>query len=67
MAPSCGEEHDARDTIRLYPDTLREDAIEFGDPADRAQTKQELKITERVAAYISGNMDEVARIDEREE
>ena len=67
VAPSRAEEHYARDTIRLYRDTMREDAMEFGYPAVRAPTQQELKIAERVAAYSSGDMDKVARIDEREE
>ena len=31
-APGQGEEHDSWDKIRLYKDTMREDAIEFGDP-----------------------------------
>ena len=67
MAPSRGEEHYARDTIRIYKDTMREDAMEFGDPYVRAPTQQELKIAERVAAYNSCDMDKVARIDERDE
>ena len=46
---------------------MREDEIEFGDPALRAPTRQELKISECVAAYNSGDMDKVASFDEREE
>ena len=41
--------------------------MEFGDPYVRAPTQQELKIAERVAANNAGDMDKVARIDEREE
>ena len=67
MAPSRGEEHDARDTIRLYKDTMSEDAMDFCDPDIRAPTQQELKIAGRVVAYNTGDMDKVARIDEREE
>ena len=67
MTPSRGEEHDARDTIRVYKDTMREDAMEFVNPYVCAPTQQELKIAERVAAYNAGDMDKVARIDEREE
>ena len=46
---------------------MREDAMEFGDPDIRATTQQELKIAESVATYNSGDMDEITRIDEREE
>ena len=48
---------------------MREEAIEFSDPlaSVRAPIQQELKIAERVAEYNACNMDEVARIDEREE
>ena len=67
MAPNHREEHDARDAIRIYKGTMCEDAMGLGDPAVRARTQQELEIAERVAAYISGDMDKVARIDEREE
>ena len=67
VAPSRWEEHCARDTIRLYKDTVREDATEFGDQGIFAPTKQELKIAERFAAYNSADMDKVTWIDEREE
>ena len=69
VAPSRGEENDACDTICLYKDTMREDAIEFGDPLAnvRAPAQQELRIAERVCAYNDGDMDKIARIDEREE
>ena len=67
VAPSRREEHDARNTIRLYKDTVREDAMEFGDPNIRALAQQELNIAERIAAYNSCDLDKVARIDEREE
>ena len=69
MVTSRREECYARNTIRLYKDTTCEDTKEFGDPfaSDRAQTQQELKITDRVAAYNAGSIDKVARIDEREE
>ena len=69
MVPSCGEEHDACDIIRLYKDTMPEYAMDFSDPLSsaRASTLQELKIAERVPAYNGGDMDRIARIDEREE
>ena len=46
---------------------MREDAMEFGDRDFRAPTPQDLKIVEPVALYSSGDMDQVARIDKREE
>ena len=67
MAPSRGEEHDASYTIRIYKDTMREDAIEFGVHYVCAATQQKLKIAQRVAAYNFGDMDKVVRIVEREE
>ena len=69
VAPSRGEEHDARDTNCLHKETMREDVIEFGDPlaSVHAPTQQELKITELVTAYNDCDMDKIARIDEREE
>ena len=67
VAPSRDEEHDSRDTIRLYKDTMLEDAIEFGDPLVRAPSQQELKIVERVSVYNAGDIDKVARNDKREE
>ena len=66
MVLSRGEEHDARDTSRIYKDTMREDTMAFGDSYVRVSTQQELKIAERVAAYNVGDMDNVARIDERD-
>ena len=41
--------------------------MEFGDRQVRAPTQQELKIAECVDVYNSGDMDKVARLDEREE
>ena len=67
MAPSREEEHDARDKILLYEDTMLEDVMEFGDPYVCALPQQELKIAELIAAYNTGNIDEVVRIDEHEE
>ena len=66
--PSHSDEHDARDRIRLYKDTMREDAMEFGDPlvSVRSQTQQQL-IVVRIAVYNSGDMDKVARIDQHDE
>ena len=64
VARSRGEEHDARDTIRLHKETMREDGKKFGDPAVCAPTQQELNIEEHFAAHNSGDMDKVARIDE---
>ena len=66
MAPRGGKEHDVHDTIRMYKDTIREDAIELGDPYDRAPTQQKLKIAERVVAYSACDMDKVARLDDRD-
>ena len=50
-SPSRGKEHHARDTIPLYKVTMREGAMEFGDPLAnvRAPTRLDLKIAERVA------------------
>ena len=42
VASIRGEEHEARDTIRLHIDTAHEDSIEFGDPLVRAPDQQEL-------------------------
>ena len=69
MASSSGEEHDVRYIIRLCKDTMREDAIEFGNPLAtlRAPTQQELKIPVPLAAYNAGHIDKVAHIDECEE
>ena len=68
QAPTRGEEHDARDAVRLYKDTLREDALEFGDveAAVRLPTKHERNVAERVAAVEAGDVEKVARIDARE-
>ena len=48
---------------------MNEDPMEFGDhlASVHAPNRQELKITERVAAYNAGDMDKVSGIDEREE
>ena len=56
VAPSRIEEHDARYTIRIYKDTMCEDAIEFSNHHVCAQTRQELKIAERVSSYNAGDM-----------
>ena len=32
VAPTRGEEYDARDTTYLYKNTMREDAMKFSDP-----------------------------------
>ena len=56
-----------RDTISLYKDLMRDDAMEFGYSLVRALKQQELKIAERVVAYNAGDMEKVARIDERGE
>ena len=39
----------------------------LGDPYVRAPSLQELKIAKRVCAYNTGDIDKVARIDERDE
>ena len=49
VARSRTEEHGARNTIRIYNDTMHKDAMEFGDPYVRPPTQWELKIAERVA------------------
>ena len=69
VAPTRGEEHDACDTVRLYEETIREDALEHDNPsaAVRAPTRQELMVAKRVAAYEAGDMGKVARIDGRVE
>ena len=67
VSSSRGEEHDARDTIRLYKDTMRKDAMELCDSLVRSPTQQELKIAECVFAYNSGDIDKIARINECEE
>ena len=56
-----------RDTTHIYKDTMREDAMELGGSPVRAPTQQELKISEPVAAYKSGDIYMIARIDLREE
>ena len=56
-----------RDTIRLYKDMMREDAMEFNCSLVRSPTQQKLKIADCVTAYNSGDKDKFARIDEREE
>ena len=66
-ASSCGEEHNACDTIRLYEDTMRGWAMDFGDHLVCEPTQQELKIPERVTTYNASEMDKAALIDEREQ
>ena len=66
VAQPRGGKHDARDAICISKDTMPEDAIEFGYPYVRAQTQQELKITERVASYNAGDIDKVAHMYESE-
>ena len=36
-----------RYTIRIYKETMRKDAMEFGDPYIHSPTQEELKISER--------------------
>ena len=67
MAAGRGEEHDAGDMIRVYKDTMREEAMDFCVPYVRAPTQQELKIAMRVTAYNAGGMYKAARIDKRDE
>ena len=66
---SCDVKHDPCDTVRLYKNTMLEDAMEFSDPlaSIHAPTQQTLKIDERVATYISREMDKDTRIDEADE
>ena len=44
VVPSRGEEHDVRDTICLYKDTLRDDVIEFGYPLLSIRTPSQLQL-----------------------
>ena len=54
--------------IRLYKDTMRDDAMELGDHANMSVAKQqELTISECVAAYNVGDKSKIARIEERED
>ena len=50
---SLDEEHEARDIIRLYSETLREDAMKFDKDFSEARepTKLELIAAERVSVY----------------
>ena len=48
--------------IHIYNNTVCEDTTELGDPYVRAPTQQEMKISERVVAYSSGDMDKVSCI-----
>ena len=66
MSKTHRDERYARDTIRICKDTMRKDAMEFGDPYIRVPTQQGLKIAECVAAYKAGDVDKVSCIDERE-
>ena len=52
QVPACGKEHDARDAVRLYKKTMREEMLEFGDPGtvERKLTRHEIKVAERAAA-----------------
>ena len=69
QAETRGEEHDARDAVRLYRETMREGMLEFGDPStvELKLTKHELKIAERAAAVQAGDVAKVAHIDACEE
>ena len=67
VEPGHGEEHNARDNTRLYNDTMRENSTELGELIVRASTQQKLWIVECSADCNFGNMDKLARIDEREE
>ena len=68
MVLSWYEEHNVRDKISLYKDTMHKDVMELG--ADiaifQAPTQEELKIAECVTAYHVGDLGKVAFIDERE-
>ena len=65
VAPSRDDEHDTRDTMRLCKDTMREDAMELGDPLASicALTHRELKIAQRVAVYNPGDLYKISRVD----
>ena len=58
-----------RDTICLYKSTLHEDEKTLSNlfASSCAPTRQELKIVEHASAYFPGDMDKVARIDERDD
>ena len=65
--PSHGEEHDTRDTIRLYKDTMRKYAMEYGNHIVCAPTQQWLKIAEHIYECNACDKDRLARIDKRDE
>ena len=55
QAPTRGEQHDARDAIRLYKGTVWEGLFEFCDANlfERKPKKRELKVVERAATVQS--------------
>ena len=55
----------ACNTIRLYKDTMREDAMEFANPLVHAPTLQESRSLSIFSAYSADHMDKFARIYER--
>ena len=68
QAPSHDKEHDAQDAISLRKDSLREDTLVFSnqDAVNWTQTSHELKVRERFAACIAGDIAQVDYIDIRE-
>ena len=58
-ALSRGEEHDVRDTIRVYKKHVRKDSMEFGDHYVHAPAHKVLKIAKRVGANNASDMDKV--------
>ena len=60
------EDNNARDTNRLYNDTMCKYLIELGDSSVRAPDRQELKNAERVTPSGSFDTDSVAYIGDRE-
>ena len=68
QAPARAEEHDARDAVCLYKETMREYILEFGDPSmvERKLMRHVSEIAVRAAVVQSGDVAKVARIDVRE-
>ena len=69
QALNRGEEHDARDAIPLYKETMCENMLEFDDPSavERKLTIHELRLSGHDAAVQSGYVAKVARIEDGED
>ena len=64
-----GEEHDAREAVRFYKETMRKEMLEFGNPStvEGKLMKYDLKVAERSTAVHTGDVAMSPRIDAREE